>query len=174
MNTIKISSLAFLFTILCLNHTQAQTKGTSQINIGYGVYSHYEFAESFFNDVESSGVLNMGIKYAIQDRFMLGGSLSYESMTGTEDFIFLEGEPGSADFTNITIAVESDYRYISKDSFQMYSGLGLAYFTADQYTTNFSFQISALGFRVGKNLAAYAELGFGYKGIVHFGASYQF
>ena len=95
-------------------------------------------------------------------------------MTGTEDFIFLEGEPGSADFTNITIAVESDYRYISKDSFQMYSGLGLAYFTADQYTTNFSFQISALGFRVGKNLAAYAELGFGYKGIVHFGASYQF
>ena len=174
MNKIKISSLVFLFATLCINYTQAQTKGTSQITIGYGAYSHYEFAESFFNDVESSGVLNVGFKYAVQDRFMLGGSLSYESMTGTDDFIIFEGEPGSADFTNITIAIESDYRYISKESFQMYSGLGLAYFTADQYTTNFSFQISALGFRVGKTVAAYAELGFGYKGIINFGASFQF
>jgi hypothetical protein len=56
----------------------------------------------------------------------------------------------------------------------MYSGIGLAYFTSDEYDTNFSFQATALGFRVGKKLAAFAELGFGYKGIAQIGASYQF
>jgi hypothetical protein len=56
----------------------------------------------------------------------------------------------------------------------MYSGIGLAYFTTGEYDTNFSFQGTALGFRVGKKLAAYAELGFGYKGIAQIGASYQF
>ena len=85
---------------------------------------------------------------------------------------------GAADiereFTNITFALETDYRYVSKPSFQIYSGLGVAYFTSDQYDTNLSFQINALGFRVGKKLPAYAELGFGYKGRVELGAPINF
>tara|TARA_R110002050_G_scaffold56512_3_gene127088 strand:- start:40298 stop:40468 length:171 start_codon:yes stop_codon:yes gene_type:complete len=56
----------------------------------------------------------------------------------------------------------------------MYLGLGLTYFTADHYKTNFNFQLSALGFRIGKTVAAFAELGFGYKGIIIVGASFQF
>jgi hypothetical protein len=56
----------------------------------------------------------------------------------------------------------------------MYSGVGLAYFTSDEYNTNLSFQVNALGFRVGKKLAAYAELGFGYRGMINVGASLQF
>ncbi|MFT6797792.1 MAG: hypothetical protein ACJART_002946, partial [Maribacter sp.] len=87
---------------------------------------------------------------------------------------FGSSDPTIDEFSNITIAIETDYRYISKPSFQMYSGIGLAYFTTGEYDTNFSFQGTALGFRVGKKLAAYAELGFGYKGIAQIGASYQF
>ena len=56
----------------------------------------------------------------------------------------------------------------------MYSGIGLAYVSTDEFNNNFSFQATALGFRVGKKLAAFAELGFGYKGIAQIGASYQF
>jgi hypothetical protein len=36
----------------------------------------------------------------------------------------------------------------------MYSGIDLAYFTTYEYDTNFSFQATALGFRIGKKLAA--------------------
>ncbi|MFT7073036.1 MAG: hypothetical protein ACJAX3_002028, partial [Patiriisocius sp.] len=83
-------------------------------------------------------------------------------------------EDKEREFTNITFALETDYRYVSKPSFQMYSGVGLAYFTSDEYNTNLSFQVNALGFRVGKKLAAYAELGFGYRGMINVGASLQF
>ena len=38
----------------------------------------------------------------------------------------------------------------------------------------FTFHVTALGFRVGKKLAAFAELGVGYKGIINGGLSYQF
>jgi len=34
--------------------------------------------------------------------------------------------------------------------------------------------VTALGFRVGKKLAAFAEPGVGYKGIISGGLSYQF
>lgn len=176
MKTIKRISLTIIFTSLCLNYSQAQTQGTSQISIGYGRLSLYEFVNTIFEDTESSGVFNLGYKYAIKNRFMIGANISYEELKATTNFsnIFGSSDPTIDEFSNITIAIETDYRYISKPSFQMYSGIGLAYFTTGEYDTNFSFQGTALGFRIGKKLAAYAELGFGYKGIAQIGASYQF
>ncbi len=72
----------------------------------------------------------------------------------------------------------------------MYSGvgLGLALVKSDfalgpdlmlkgkngESTQYFTGQLTAVGFRVGKTLAGFAELGFGYKGIVNAGLSYQF
>ena len=38
----------------------------------------------------------------------------------------------------------------------------------------FNFQVNAVGFRVGKALAATLELGVGYKGSANLGVSYQF
>uniref|UniRef100_UPI0030D94E9C hypothetical protein n=1 Tax=Maribacter arcticus TaxID=561365 RepID=UPI0030D94E9C len=123
---------------LNIHSIQAQTKGTSQISMGYGAFSIYEYASMFFEDIESKGIASLNYKYAVKDRFMVGAAISYEALTGhTNDVL-------------------------------------VAYFTSDQYDTNLSFQINALGFRVGKKLAAYAELGFGYKGMAQLGASYQF
>ncbi|MFT5943425.1 MAG: hypothetical protein ACI9Q4_002698 [Sediminicola sp.] len=176
MKNLKIIVLGFLFTTFFVNFAQGQTKGTSQIGIGYGAFSLYEYVSMVFEDVESKGIASVNYKYAVNDGFMVGAAISYEELTGnTNDvLVFFGAEDKEREFTNITFALETDYRYVSKPSFQMYSGVGLAYFTSDEYNTNLSFQVNALGFRVGKKLAAYAELGFGYRGMINVGASLQF
>ena len=91
MNKIQISSLVFFLSALSLHIAQAQSKGESQISIGYGTVSIYEFANSIFEDTESTGVLNLGYKYAVKNRFMVGVNLSYEQIKGPTAFlIFLE------------------------------------------------------------------------------------
>lgn len=108
----------------------------------------------------------------------------------SRDWLVNDKSAGRDSSTAYTIAVETDYRYISKPVFQMYSGvgLGLAIVKTDftlgpdlmlkgkngESTQYFTGQLTALGFRVGKTLAGFAELGFGYKGIVNAGLSYQF
>lgn len=67
----------------------------------------------------------------------------------------------------------------------MYSGLSLAYtqrlssFDDGSTITHdnagfLNFQVNALGLIVGNKLAAFTELGFGYKGVISLGLSYQF
>jgi len=69
----------------------------------------------------------------------------------------------------------------------MYSGLGLAYTYGtlkydsstpqeESSTDNISlpnFHLTGVGLRVGKSFGGFAEFGFGYKGIVNMGLSYQ-
>ena len=107
---------------------------------------------------------------------MLGGFLTYEKITGGESTFFSPEETVLIETEYYTLAIESDYRYISKNSFQMYSGLGLGLLitNGEEDFSPITFNITALGFRVGRTIAAFAELGFGYKGIVNIGASYQF
>ena len=83
-----------------------------------------------------------------------------------------------------TVGVGTDYRYISRNIFQMYSGVSVAY-TSENVKSSGSYnspdtngfvnyQFNVLGFRVGKKFAGFAELGYGYKGIINAGVSYQF
>ena len=129
--------------------------------------------------------------YAIKDQWMLGASLAYQTVN--RKLLVDTKESGESSSAVYSFGIETNYRYISNPNFQMYSGLGAGYafgntsFTIDDSTlafkdenntTNsidyFTFQITALGFRVGKKLAVFAELGFGYKGILNGGISYQF
>tara|TARA_B110000967_G_C18694426_1_gene464690 strand:+ start:139 stop:762 length:624 start_codon:yes stop_codon:yes gene_type:complete len=129
--------------------------------------------------------------YAVKDRWMLGASLAYQTVNRK---LFLDNkESGKSSSAVYSFGVETNYRYISNPIFQMYSGLGAGYafgkssFTLEDtnlefkdknktdYKINyFTFHVTALGFRVGKKLEAFAEIGFGYKGILNGGISYQF
>ncbi|MFT4830713.1 MAG: hypothetical protein ACI815_000349, partial [Psychroserpens sp.] len=118
MKNLKIIISGFLFTTFFINFTQAQTKGTSQIGIGYGAFSLYEYVSMVFEDVESKGIASVHYKYAVKDRFMIGAAISYEELKGnTNDvLVFFGAEDKEREFTNITFALETDYRYVSKPS----------------------------------------------------------
>lgn len=84
------------------------------------------------------------------------------------------------------VSIESQYFYFRKPALAMYSGVGLGFdFKNRQLTYNEqaadpnpdyydisnspNFHITAIGIQAGKRIGGFAEVGFGYKGIVQLG-----
>ena len=99
----------------------------------------------------------------------------------------LENSVKTGDVSNryLTIGFGTEYHYVHKDWFQMYSGASIAYTSQNaDFTTSsdiedtndsyFNFQVNAVGLRFGKALGGFVELGVGYRGYVNAGLSYQF
>lgn len=179
---------------------QAQQKGESQLSLGYGIASTPELVDLFvgtltyptslgtvsFSDLETVGNVHLTYKYAISDKWLLGGTFVYNRTK--QNARASNAVIGEQTYRNLTLAVESDYRYISNPKFQMYSGLGVGItLTKENFdpssTANaaieansnyFNYQLTAVGFRIGRKLAFFSEIGFGYKGILSAGINYQF
>ncbi len=189
-----------LVILCCFKPLIAQEKGTSEFSLGYGLATStqlmydisdifvnvFTFGSATFENEKSTGAINFGYKYSIGDHFSLGAAFAYEQITNDaksgNDLI------GKTTNTFYTIAIESNIRYVSKEHFQMYSGLGLGYTAGMQDFTSsdpsesdsddsvhlFNLQITGLGVRAGNAFGGFAEVGLGYKGILNLGISYQF
>lgn len=189
-----------LLILSCFMPLLAQEKGTSEFSLGYGRGSStlifYDIGEIFvdvfsfgtviYDNEKSTGAIHLGYKYSISKHFSLGAMFVYEQIT--TDVKYTDDVIAKTTNETYTIAIESDIRYVSKEHFQMYSGLGFGYTIGKQkYNSNsssdpdyndnvdlYNFQIIALGVRAGKSFGGFAELGFGYKGLLNLGISYQF
>lgn len=194
-NNLNKTLICFLISnVVLLN---AQQKGTSEIKAGYGVLSSNEigkvftdiiitpFSETKTTDEKHSGALFIGYNYAVKDNWTIGTDLVYERYTASVNKQNLTVASQKNDI--YTLAVNSTYSYISKPKFRMYSGVGLGYtFSNEKLSPNqsdvqsvssksssFNFQVIGAGIRRGGKIAGFAELGFGYKGIINLGISYQ-
>lgn len=89
-----------------------------------------------------------------------------------------------------TVALEWEYRYVNQGIVQVYSGLGIGFTYGTEELTpppseqsivetttgdvsSIAYQVNAIGVRIGKKFAGYAEFGYGYKGILNLGFSVQ-
>ena len=174
----------------------AQEKGTSDISFSVGAATSTDLA-NLFTDVLTGGFtggqittqnMNAGptfgltYRYAVAKRWMVYADGFYQKMS--QDVYVSGAKNGELDYSYITVGLGTDYRYISSSFFQMYSGIAVAYtsesvdYSGPGSSPNgdgfVNYQLNALGFRVGKSLAGFAEFGFGYKGIASAGISYQF
>ena len=175
-----------------------QDKGTNDIGAGVGLLSSNEF----LNDVSilvvsgaSAGyttyanasitpAISVFYKNAIKDNWFLYADGIYQS--SKEDVLVNDVKNGDVSHTYLTFGFGTEYHYINKEWFQMYSGASIGYTvqysnytgSSEDFEDNndgyFNFQVNAVGFRVGKALAATLELGVGYKGVANLGVSYQF
>ncbi|MCF1191433.1 hypothetical protein LRR18_07540 [Mangrovimonas sp. AS39] len=184
----RIALLSLLFISL---YSVAQEKGTNDINFGIG----FETSNEFLNTVEDiiSGVsyrnttvtpaFILTYKIAVKNKWFVYADGAYQQVT--EDVVENNLTTGDATHRYITVGFGSSYHYISKNWFQMYSGASVAYTSQysnfstssnleDKSDGYFNFHVSALGFRFGKALAGFAEIGVGYKGFANVGISYQF
>lgn len=184
------ASLSFILA------SQAQEKGSSDLSVNIGFATSTELS-NLFTDILVSGLTGNQIKtgdikagptfgvtyrYAIANRWMVQADGFYQKMS--QDIYVNNTKEGKANYTYITVGLGTDYRYISNNFFQMYSGVAVGYTSENIKNSGaqnsadgdgfINYQVNALGFRVGKKFAAFAELGFGYKGIVNTGVSYQF
>jgi len=137
-----------------------------------------------YSNQNSKPSIVLNYKSAIKNKWFVYADGAYQSIE--EDALVNGQKVGDVNNMFITLGLGTEYHYLSREFIQVYSGLSIGYtFQNSNFTgssTDFNdgrssfanFQINALGFRVGKKLAAVAELGAGYKGILNLGLSYQF
>ena len=198
MKAMKLSILFFLMNVGFLIAQDAK-KGELSIGVGDGTSTRivYALSESFSglfsgtNDVTttSSGAFHASYKFGLSERFMFGAifiteKIDSESIEQPENR-FLE----STTARTTTFAVEADFRFVKTEYWQMYSGLGLGYTSAKEDTeratntgiisdekkgSNFNGHLNVFSVRYGKSFGVFAGAGFGYKGILNAGLSFQF
>ncbi len=101
---------------------------------------------------------------------------SYDKIIGSYWF---EGKTvNHCKYSAFTIAPEADFRYFQREKFTLYSSaaVGLTFLTEEvngsaEKRNYFDAHVSLIGFRYGQKLAAFAELGFGFKGLINFGVN---
>jgi hypothetical protein len=183
---------AFLF----VSAVNAQSK-KSEIDLGIGVWSTNQMVGTMSDMIISGltnvkmedgsyiGVLHLGYKYSLSDRFALGPVFAYDR--GTSDAMVNNAKAGKFTSNYYTLALEADYKYINRDKFKFYSLLGFGGSMLDQKykedgtnkeegqnQTFFNFQVTPVGLKFGGSFGIFTELGFGYKGIVNVGLFCRF
>ena len=195
MKTLRIIFVFILIGVVI--QVSAQEKGNSEIKLGYGVITStqtindieqiFEMAFtlgsiSYINE-KSTGAIHLGYNYFLSNKFTLGVNFAYEQIKS--DVKSGNDAIGDMNATFYTVSIESCFHYVRKEKINMYSGLGLAYSfgnidfnsstTAEDSfssTANIpNFQIIGFGIRGGNTFAGFAEVGFGYKGVICAGLS---
>lgn len=135
------------------------------------------------DNMEYTGVPFLTYHYSNNSKFGFGFAVGGYRSTGD---LQLLGEPvGTFKETNTIGALEIDYRWVLKKGFQLYSGAGFGvrirkgtYNDLDSTDTVSkalpTFHVNLLGFRIGKKVGLFGELGAGYKGIFCGGLNAQF
>jgi len=151
----------------------------------------------------TTGALFFTYRRIITKRFSLGLSVGIDNETGDlsygnpeETGHQEEGVSGNYKVRSYTIAMEGSLTYFKRRYLKLYgyAGLGLTSYT-DVYTiypnppswvpvpptspytyseTHFNAQLTAFGIRMGRTIAGFIEIGYGYKGLFSTGISAKF
>ena len=136
---------------------------------------------------KNSGMWSIGYKHHFSNRFSLGADVGL--LKSSKDFKFTKGAESylvQRKSSFLLFMPTAQYNYLNKEKVQLYGnvGAGVLSYSVDEtksddtsYSekfTSFAFQVNPIGLRVGKQFAGFAELGFGYKGIIGLGFSYRF
>lgn len=135
------------------------------------------------DNMESTGVPFLTYHYSRNSKFGFGFAIGGYQSRG--DLKLLGDIVGDFKETNTIGALEIDYHWVMKKAFQLYSGAGFGvrvrkgtYNNQDSTETVSTalptFHVNLLGFRIGRNVGIFAELGAGYKGIFCGGLNAQF
>lgn len=161
---------------------------TNQILEGFlsfgSAFSAGFFDTSFLDKTKSLGEFRLEYAYTPKEKWHFGGAFSYNY---SEFDAVKNGEKlGEQTNTYYTIAGEASYSFLKKESLRLYALLGAGatfgnvnrteYTHQEKYRSQgalFNFQITPIGIRYGKDWGGFAELGFGYRGVLSFGVFYR-
>ncbi|HEX8039268.1 MAG TPA: hypothetical protein VF490_08950, partial [Chryseosolibacter sp.] len=134
------------------------------------------------SDYSTTGPFIAGYGFYLSKRLTLGPELNFTQLRIKENYS--TGERVRDNFVFVNLSARLDFRYVNRESVQMYSGicLGPSYIfdqstdssTKDQSGFFVSYQLNFFGIRFGREWAGYAELGFGRNGLLSVGMSRHF
>lgn len=161
---------------------------TSQILDGFlsfgTAFSSVFFDSSYHDKTKNIGEFRVAYAYTPKEKWHFGGAFSYNY--SEFDIIRKKEKLGEQTNSYYTLAAETSYSFLKKEKLNLYVllGAGATLSTAKQtkIQTNteitgddlfFNFQITPIGISYGNHWGGFAELGFGYRGLLSFGVFYD-
>jgi hypothetical protein len=175
----KIYAFCLLLSMTFVIPNARAQKGKSEIAIGYGYYSVYDFVNHSMNGnlvTSSGGVPCITYRYYLNKNVTIGLGLAYEDIPTWGIFVTVAPE--------VTFAY-LDTRSKTRTRVKLYgaASYGIALFQNKTLQPGesdnsgpwlYGFQATPIGVRVGRQFAGFFELGYGYKGIFHGGLALRF
>jgi len=171
----KIYLVCLAFALLSFIPGSYAQQGKSEITIGYGYYSIYTLVNGQPFNV-SSGTPAITYRYYLTRNFTLGVGVGTENISNWGTFTTIAPE--------IT-GTYLDTRNTRRTRVKLYGSF--AYGIAIFHNTNlpagqqdnsgvwaYGFQATPFGIRIGRQVAGFAEVGLGYKGLINGGLSVRF
>ena len=135
------------------------------------------------NISSSSGAIFFDYHIMLTRKINVGVAAGYEKIV--KDVIINDELIGEVNDKYFSLMGEVEYNYISRDILQVFSGIsgGLTFrnenATIDDNeetakTSFVSYHFDIIGIRLGRSFGAFAKLGFGFKGLLNGGISYEF
>lgn len=193
-----ISVLIFMLSSSCfcqsidIDNSKAPYK--HDISGTYGIMTKWLYSERYgpipliyerYNIRSTHGIF-VAYKYSVSQKLRIGCAAGYEGISS--DYYHFSDH--SLAYRNksrfFSIAFESDVKYLQINQFQVYSGFGIGAALINHYIDNptipdntihenrFNYHLLVAGFRIGKEICPFIELGYGYKGLINAGLSYRF
>jgi hypothetical protein len=191
MNKFRVLILT-LISITCVSVYAQNSK--NEISFGIGFESWRDIRESFqepFTSIFSFGFIKnetvsntetftLNYKNYLTANTTIGATLNYQKFKN--QLLFLDEPTSIIETRYYTLMGRGDYYYLRSEIIKLYSGVAVGAMLGHESGESidsknelyFAFQANFFGLRVGKNLAGFFELGFGFNGIINMGLAYSF
>lgn len=193
--SIIVFTIFLTFSTIVVN---AQETSKHEINLTYSDGIPMSLAEGFSDALsstmlgqktnsktKSSGNFGLGYRNQITERIRVGGDIAFQEVQiEKNDKNNKSIRKGTSRYLMVMPTIS--FSYIKTDWLDFY-GSAAAGIIMDKYTqtepnkgsvksnnTDFAFQVNPAGIRVGKKIGVFAEVGFGYRGIINAGLNYKF
>lgn len=133
-------------------------------------------------DSKYSGAIFGGYRSYIIEKLEFGGTFVYEN--ASKDLLTESEGTSSISTKTYAVLAELKYNYINHQHFRLHSGIGAGVAHArtsaeddvrveKDKTTDFAYQIDAIGVSYGKAFSVSLNIGYGYKGLANLGLAYK-
>lgn len=169
-------------------------KGKIEIDAGYGIITAQDIITGVSTVVSSAllahavervdgkgfGALFVNLDYYVGDKTAVGIQLNYAHYQ--TNYKMSSGNIESLKTKYFSPMLHTKYNWVNKPILNIYSAaaVGATFYTSKNEAgekkniTSFAFQASPIGLRVGNKVAFFAELGFGFQGLISGGLSLRF
>lgn len=147
-------------------------------------FSAVFFNTSYVEKTENLGEFRISYAYTPKQRWSFGAAFSYNQ--SKFDVFRTDEKIGNQVNNYYTLAAETRIAFLQKEQLRLYAlmGVGATFGQVKRshwsdgieqrsQGTLFNFQITPFGVRYGKDWGGFAELGFGYRGLLSFGIFYR-
>jgi hypothetical protein len=192
MKTTRLKSLILLMLPFYTMAQSADDLPRTEVYLGYGILSAQDVLTTFSSalatsllpgyveriDAKGFGTAFAGFDYFVGRRLSLGLQLNYAQYD--ENYKLSNNTSTTLQTSYLTPMVRSKLAWVHNPGFSFYSSVaaGATFLQSKNpgngqtdKSTGLAFHVSPIGLRVGRTVAFFAELGFGFQGLVSAGLS---